>query len=229
MCFEGVGKFIRELLCGPQKSARLYDLPTTIKKIYVLFFEKMFCSLCSLFFLWKNVLLLITVRSFLFHALSPFLKIFCIFYICIFLAIWLLTLSYGICKCNSKGSVLGIHVFLLIRPGWTIPFLVIGVVWYSIGVTNYLLIGRALRSNRCVTRRRPCDENHVVRFRQSAENRSWARNTQPSRGISDELARGCKHWHPLAPGRRYGKKSILLVYVSPPISHTPQKHRPFWE
>ena len=69
---------------------------------------------------------------------------------------------------------------------------------------------RALRLNRCVTGRRSHDENHVARFRQSAENCSWARDTQPTRGISDKLARGCKHWHPLAPGRRYGKKSSLI-------------------
>ena len=36
---------------------------------------------------------------------------------------------------------------------------------------------------------------------------------QPIRGVSDELARGCKRWHPLAPGRRYGKKkSSLWIY-----------------
>ena len=51
---------------------------------------------------------------------------------------------------------------------------------------------RALRSNRCVTGRRSRDENHAVRFRQSAENRSRARDTQPTRGVSGELARGCK-------------------------------------
>ena len=89
---------------------------------------------------------------------------------------------------------------------------------------------RALRLNRCVTGRRSCDENHVVRFRQSAENHSRARNTQPTRGVFDELARGCKRWHTLAPGRRYGmKKSSLWVYVSPLISHTPKKHQPFQE
>ena len=80
---------------------------------------------------------------------------------------------------------------------------------------------RALRLNRCVTRRRPHDENHVVRFGQSAENRSWVRDTQPSRGVADELGKGCKHWHPLAPGRRYGKKkSSLLVYASTHFSNT---------
>ena len=40
-----------------------------------------------------------------------------------------------------------------------------------------------------------------------SDNRSQARDMQLIRGASDELARGCKHWHPLAPGRRYGKKS----------------------
>ena len=50
----------------------------------------------------------------------------------------------------------------------------------------------ALRSNRCVIGRRSHDENHAVRFRQSAESHSRARDTQPSRGVSDEPARGCK-------------------------------------
>ena len=88
----------------------------------------------------------------------------------------------------------------------------------------------ALRLNRCVKGRRSRDENQAVRFRQSAENRSRARDTQPTRGVSDELAREYKRWHPLAPGRRYGQRnSSLWVYVSPPISHTPQKHQPFRE
>ena len=89
---------------------------------------------------------------------------------------------------------------------------------------------RALRYNRCVTGMRSRDENHAVRFTQNAENRSRSRDTQPTRGVSDELARGCKRWHPLAPERRYGKKkSSLWVYVPPPISHTPQKHQHFRE
>ena len=36
--------------------------------------------------------------------------------------------------------------------------------------------------NRCVIGRTPRDENHAVRFRQSAENRSRAKDTQPKRG-----------------------------------------------
>ena len=47
---------------------------------------------------------------------------------------------------------------------------------------------RAVGYNRCVIGRRPRDENHAVRFRQSAENRSRVRDTQPTRGISDKLA-----------------------------------------
>ena len=99
-----------------------------------------------------------------------------------------------------------------------------------IGISKQDSTIRALRSNRCVTGRKPHDENHMVRFRESAENHSRVSDTQPIRGVSDELARGCKHWHLLAPGRRYGKKkSSLLLYVFPPISHTPQKHQPFRE
>ena len=70
---------------------------------------------------------------------------------------------------------------------------------------------RAFRSNRCVTRRKPRDENHAVSFRQSAENRNRAKDMQQIRGVSVELVRGCKRWHPLAPARRYGKRSSLLV------------------
>ena len=51
---------------------------------------------------------------------------------------------------------------------------------------------RAVISNWCVTGRRSRDENHAVRFRQSGENRSRARETQPIRGLSDELVRRCK-------------------------------------
>ena len=65
----------------------------------------------------------------------------------------------------------------------------------------------AVEYNKCVTGKRPCDENHVVRFRQSAENRSRAWNTQPIRGIPDELARGCKSWHPLV-GQQHRIKQV---------------------
>ena len=44
--------------------------------------------------------------------------------------------------------------------------------------------------NRCVTGRRPRDENHAVRFRQSAENRSRAWDTQPIRSSLTSLQGG---------------------------------------
>ena len=80
---------------------------------------------------------------------------------------------------------------------------------------------RTLRLNRCVTGMRPRDENHAVRFRESAENRSRARDTQPTRGVSDELAKGYKCRHPLASGRRYERRSPLSEYMSlhPSLTH----------
>ena len=54
------------------------------------------------------------------------------------------------------------------------------------------------------------DKNHAVRSGRSAENRSRAWNTQPIRGVSDELAKGVQALAPLAPGRRYGKKKSSL-------------------
>ena len=76
----------------------------------------------------------------------------------------------------------------------------------------------AVGYNMCVTGRRSCDEHHAVRFGQSAENRSRAWDTQPIRGVSDELARGFKRWYPLASGKKYGKKPSLWVYISTSIS-----------
>ena len=85
------------------------------------------------------------------------------------------------------------------------------VLWQA--VTSWLVnssaIG-ALTYNRCLTGRRSRDENYVVRFKQSAENCSQARDMQTIRGVSDKLARGCKHRHHLTPGRRYGKKKSSL-------------------
>ena len=43
---------------------------------------------------------------------------------------------------------------------------------------------RAVRYNWCVSGKRSRDENHVVIFGQSAENRSRARDTQPIRSVS---------------------------------------------
>ena len=59
--------------------------------------------------------------------------------------------------------------------------------------------------NRCVTGRGSCDENYVVSFRQSAENHSRARDTQPIRGVSDELASVA----PPGSWKKNGKKSSL--------------------
>ena len=76
---------------------------------------------------------------------------------------------------------------------------------------------RAVWYNRCVTGRRPRDKNHAVRFRQR-QKIGVERGTR-SRSEVFQQARGCKRWHPLALGRRYGKrKSYLWVYVSPSIS-----------
>ena len=78
---------------------------------------------------------------------------------------------------------------------------------------------RAVGYNRWVTGRRPRDENHAVRFRPSAENRSRAWDTQSIRGVSDELARGCKRWHPTSSWRKIWEEKVLtLRYVSPSIS-----------
>ena len=48
---------------------------------------------------------------------------------------------------------------------------------------------------------------------------SLARDMQPIRGVRSSLtirlARGCKRWHPLSPGRRYGaRRSPLSEYMS---------------
>ena len=47
---------------------------------------------------------------------------------------------------------------------------------------------------------------------------SRAMDTQLIRGVrlslTIQLARGCKCWHPLAPGRRYGTRSPLSEYMS---------------
>ena len=72
---------------------------------------------------------------------------------------------------------------------------------------------RALRSNRCVIGRGSRDENHGVRFRQSAENRSRAKNTHTIRGVS---------WKKI-----WKKKSSLWVYtsLSTHLSHTTETSR----
>ena len=74
----------------------------------------------------------------------------------------------------------------------------------------------AVRSNRCVTGRRPRD-NHALRFAQRQRIESRARDTLLIRGfrssLTIRLARGYKRWHPLAPGRRYGTRRSPLLWV----------------
>ena len=99
-------------------------------------------------------------------------------------------------------------------------FLVSPCAWHAV---TFWLVNRTTRSRHsgCVTGRRSRDENRAVRFRQSAEN-SRVRDTQPTRAVSDELARGCNYSHPQAPGRRYRKKKTSLwVYMSlhPYLTH----------
>ena len=71
-------------------------------------------------------------------------------------------------------------------------------------------------------------ENHVVRFRHWVH---WESRVEPKiRSRSEALGRlwryglqgGCKRWHPLAPGRRYGARRTppLWVNVSPSFSQT---------
>ena len=85
---------------------------------------------------------------------------------------------------------------------------------------GYDCSNRILGYNRCVTGRIPRDENHAVRFRQSGENRSWARDAQLIRGVSDELASGCKCWHPWLLEEDTGR-SPLSEYMSlhPSLTH----------
>ena len=79
----------------------------------------------------------------------------------------------------------------------------------------------ALMPNTFVTRRRSCDENHVVRFRQGAVNRSRARDMQPTRGITDEFARGASVCTPWPLKEDMGRKGPFSEYMSlhPSLKH----------
>ena len=89
---------------------------------------------------------------------------------------------------------------------------------------------RAVGFNKCVTGRISRDENHAVRFRQRAENRSRAWDTHPIRGVSDELARGgASVGIPWLLEEDNLKKSFLWVYVSPSISQLTTNCGPFRE
>ena len=67
-------------------------------------------------------------------------------------------------------------------------------------------------------------ENHASRFRQSVPSESRVKPGIGSRSealvssLTIRLARRCKHWHPLAPGRRYGSRTYLSEYMSPHLS-----------
>ena len=69
------------------------------------------------------------------------------------------------------------------------------------------------RSSRCVTGRRPRDENHAVRFRLSPV-RIESRSEALVSSLMIKFERGCKHWHPPTPERRYGTRSPLPEYMS---------------
>ena len=111
---------------------------------------------------------------------------------------------------STRSSLDEVHLLYNIWHRFSVRSWWPRVLWQS--VTLWLVNRGAIRAlgyNRCVTGRRSRDENHAIRFRQSEENHSQVWDTQPTRGVSDELARGCERWHPLVPGRRYGKKSSL--------------------
>ena len=68
-------------------------------------------------------------------------------------------------------------------------------------------------------------ENHAVSFRQPVQSESRVEPGIRSRSealvssLMIRLARGCKRWHPLAPGRRYGaRRSPLSEYMSVHLS-----------
>ena len=72
---------------------------------------------------------------------------------------------------------------------------------------------KAVGSNRCVT-----GGDHVMRTARADLDRMQRIRVDPgkcSRSEASRLARGCKRWHPQAPGRRYGtRRSPLSEYMS---------------
>ena len=99
------------------------------------------------------------------------------------------------------------------------------VLWQAVTlwlVNRAIAVVRVIRSNRCVTGRRPRD-NYAVSFRQSQRIESRARDTQQIRGLGRlwrySLHRGASVGTSLAPGRRYGtRRSPLSEYMSLRIS-----------
>ena len=80
---------------------------------------------------------------------------------------------------------------------------------------------RALRSNRCVTRRRPRDENHAIKFGQSTENCNWAWDTQPIRVSLTSLQEGTSIGTPWLLEETKRRRSPLSEYMSlhPSLTH----------
>ena len=113
------------------------------------------------------------------HVCNGYLYIYICMHVCVFIHVLLYNIRYEFSVRSWWPRVLWLAVTLWLVNSSTI---------------------RALAYNRCVSRKRSRDENHAVRFRQSADNHSRPRDMQPGRGVSDELARGWKCWHSLAPG-----------------------------
>ena len=93
------------------------------------------------------------------------------------------------------------------------------VVWQAV---TLWLVNRTARSGHSgTTGRRPCDENHAVRFRQSAEDAVERRTGSRSEASLTSLQWGASvgtHW---LPGEDMGRRSPLSEYMSlhPSITH----------
>ena len=84
---------------------------------------------------------------------------------------------------------------------------------------------RTLGYNRCVTGRRPRDENYAVRFRQSAENWSRPWDTQPTRSSLTSLQGGASvgtAWKKI-----WEEVLSLSIYISSSISQLTTNSGPF--
>ena len=79
----------------------------------------------------------------------------------------------------------------------------------------------ALGYNRCVTGRRQRDESHAVKFRQSAENCSRARDTPSIRSSLTSLQGGASVGTPWLLEEDMGRRSPLSEYMSlyPSLTH----------
>ena len=82
-------------------------------------------------------------------------------------------------------------------------------IWQHIWAVGY---------NRCVTGRRPCDENHAFRFGQSAENCSRAWNTQLIRSSLTSLQGGASVGTLWLTEENMGRSPLSEYMSSPSIS-----------